>query len=68
MVVARNPDVPIYTVRPESGRQIEKIVHRNNMLACNFLLGTAEKDMERQKSNEEVKNGAKQTSIKLKQG
>ena len=43
IVTERNPNIPVYTLRPESGRQSIKRVHRNNILACNFLLGQHDK-------------------------
>ena len=43
VVVDKDPNVPVYTVRPESGRQSIKRVHRNELLGCTFLVGQEQK-------------------------
>ena len=43
VVVEKDPNVPVYTVRPESGRQSIKRVHRNELLGCTFLVGQEQK-------------------------
>ena len=50
VVVERNPNVPVYTLRPESGKQSIKRVHRNDILACNFLLGQQQKNKSQKQS------------------
>ena len=50
VVVERNPNVPVYTLRPESGKQSIKRVHRNDILTCNFLLGQQQKNKSQKQS------------------
>ena len=59
IVVARNENEPVYTLRPESGKQTNKRVHRNDIITCNFLLG-------QQPVSEPNKNSAKTTKTSEK--
>ena len=54
VVVERNPNVPVYTLRPESGKQTVKRVHRNDILACNFLLGLNNQKLQKHPISEQV--------------
>ena len=38
LVTEINPNVPVYTIKPEIGNKPGKKVHRNNIMNCNFLL------------------------------
>ena len=38
VVVERNPEIMLYTIKPESGNGNVKRVHRNNILLCNDIL------------------------------
>ena len=36
-VIAKEPDLPVYTIKPIDGRKKPKRVHRNLIMSCNFL-------------------------------
>ena len=38
VVTEVNPDVPVYTIKPELGNHPSKKVHRNNIMNCQYLL------------------------------
>ena len=40
VVVGKDPNVPVFTIRPLTGKGklVEKRVHRNNIISCNYLL------------------------------
>ena len=38
LVTGIDPNVPVYSIRPEMGSKPVKKVYRNNMMSCNFLL------------------------------
>ena len=38
LVTKMNPNVLVYTIKPEMGSKPVKKVHRNNIMNCNFLL------------------------------
>ena len=38
IVTGVNPDIPVYSVKPEFGNKAEKKIHRNNIMKCDFLL------------------------------
>ena len=38
IVVAKDEDIPVYTIKPEVGVGTTKRVHRNNIMNCNLLL------------------------------
>ena len=38
LVVAKDAEIPVYTIRPEVGSDRERRVHRNNIMSCNLVL------------------------------
>ena len=40
LVTEMNPNIPVYTIKPEMRSKLAKKVHRNNIINCNFLLPT----------------------------
>ena len=42
IVVAKDEDIPVYTIKPEVGVGTTQRVHRNNIMNCNLLLEDAE--------------------------
>ena len=37
VVMEKNPEIPVFTIKPEVGNGREKKVHRNNIMNCNYL-------------------------------
>ena len=37
-VVKKDPEIPVYTIEPETGKKVRKRVHRNNIFKCNAIL------------------------------
>ena len=49
-VVAIDPVVPVYSIRPTNGRKVVKRVHRNNIMCCNDLELETKKTGSKEKS------------------
>ena len=37
-VVEKDPNIPVFSIKPKSSSKPMKRVHRNNIMACNFLI------------------------------
>ena len=44
IVEQKDPDVPVYTIRPEGGKKKCKRVHKNNIMSCNDILPEVTED------------------------
>ena len=36
-MVAKDPELPVYTIKPEVGAGSERRIHRNNLMKCNEI-------------------------------
>ena len=62
IVVAKDEDIPVYTIKPEVGIGTSKRVHRNNIMNCNLLLTDSE-EIPQVKQHRRKKQTGRRTEI-----